>query len=96
MQDESEQPPRTSTRAAADVTRRHDEARQRAAKDVAHAARRERRDDCDSTAWPVLRIALRGSAGRQQASVGSSPCEDQHIASSHGVNSSFSVSLRRR
>jgi hypothetical protein len=40
MQDESEQPSRTSTRAAADVTRRHDEARQRAAKDVAERNRK--------------------------------------------------------
>jgi hypothetical protein len=40
MQDESEQPSTTSTRAAADVTRRHDEARQRAAKDVAERNRK--------------------------------------------------------
>jgi len=40
MQDESEQPPGISDREAADVTRRHEEARERAARDVAERNRK--------------------------------------------------------
>jgi hypothetical protein len=40
MQDASDQPPAISDREAADVTRRHEEARQRAAKDVAERNRK--------------------------------------------------------
>jgi hypothetical protein len=40
MQDASEQPPTITDREAADVTRQHEEARQRAAKEVAERNRK--------------------------------------------------------